>query len=80
MTEGTMSDPGNAVEQPPEQRTDPLLYRMVVGALAAALLLTVAGGLVLAGLGVDVPGALIALGAASGGALGGLLAPAPSQK
>ena len=73
----TSSTSDNTIEQPPEQRTDPLLYRMVVGALAGALLLTVAGGLVLAGLGVDVPGALIALGAASGGALGGLLAPSP---
>jgi hypothetical protein len=68
-----------AVEPVPEQRVDPLLYRMVVGALALALLLTVLGGLILAGLGVEVPPAIIAVGAAAGGALGGLLAPSPGQ-
>jgi hypothetical protein len=65
------------VEPAPNQQTDPLLYRMVVGALAAALILTVVGGLCLAGLKVEVPGALIAIGSASGGALGALLAPSP---
>jgi hypothetical protein len=65
------------VEPAPSQQIDPLLYRMVVGALAAALILTVVGGLILAAMRIDVPGALIALGAASGGALGGLLAPSP---
>jgi hypothetical protein len=69
-----------AVEPAPTQQVDPLLYRLVVGALAAALLLTVIGGFVLAAMGIDVPGALIALGAAAGGALGGLLAPSPAQK
>jgi hypothetical protein len=68
-----------AVEPVPPQTVDPLLYRLVVGALAAALLLTVIGGFVLAALKIDVPGALIALGAAAGGALGGLLAPSPAQ-
>ena len=67
----------HAIDAVPSQQADPLLYRMVVGALAAALILTVVGGLVLAGMRIDVPGALIALGAASGGALGGLLAPSP---
>ncbi len=66
-----------AVEPAPTQQIDPLLYRVVVGALGAALLLVVIGGLILTGLGREVPGALIALGAASGGALGGLLAPSP---
>lgn len=66
-----------AVEPPPAQAVDPLLYRMVVGALGLALLLMVAGGLVLSGLGREIPDGLIALGAASGGALGGLLAPSP---
>ncbi len=69
-----------AVEPAPAQQVDPLLYRMVVGALAAALILTVVGGLVLAGMRIEVPGALIALGAASGGALGGLLAPSPATR
>jgi len=68
-----------AVEPPPAQSVDPLLYRMVVGALGLALLLMVLGGLILSGLGQEIPDGLIALGAASGGALGGLLAPAPAQ-
>jgi hypothetical protein len=66
-----------AIEPVPEQRVDPLLYRLVVGALAGGLLAVVVGGLVLAGLGRDVPAALYAIGAACGGSLGGLLAPSP---
>jgi hypothetical protein len=69
-----------SVEPPPSQQADPLLYRMVVGALGLALLLMVVGGLVLSGMGQQIPDGLIALGAASGGALGGLLAPAPMQR
>ena len=68
-----------AVEPVPTQQTDPLLYRIVVGALAAALLLTIVGGLILSALGIEVSAALIALGAAAGGALGGLLAPSPAK-
>lgn len=67
------------VEPVPSQQVDPLLYRMIVGALGAALLLTVIGGLILVGLGKELPSALIALGAMSGGALGGLLAPSPTR-
>lgn len=66
-----------AVEPPPTQAQDPILYRLVVGSLAAALLLTVIGGFILSALGVEVPGALIAIGAGCMGALGGLLAPSP---
>jgi hypothetical protein len=66
-----------AVEPVPTQAVDPLLYRLVVGALAAALLLTVIGGFVLAALSIEVPGALIAIGAGCMGALGALLAPSP---
>lgn len=68
------------VEPVPTQQTDPLLYRMVVGALGLALLLMVMGGLVLSGLDKAIPDGLIALGAASGGALGGLLAPSPASR
>ena len=69
-----------AVEPPPTQAQDRLLYRMVVAALGLALLITLIGGLVLAGLGQAIPDGLIALGAASGGALGGLLAPSPATR
>ena len=68
-----------AVEPAPTQAQDPLLYRIVVSALAAALLLTIIGGLILSALGIEVSAALIALGAAAGGALGGLLAPSPAK-
>lgn len=68
-----------SVDPAPSQQTDPLLYRMVVAALGLALLLMVIGGLVLSGMGKPIPDGLIALGAASGGALGGLLAPSPAR-
>jgi hypothetical protein len=68
-----------AVDPAPSQQTDPLLYRMVVAALGLALLLMVIGGLVLSAMGKSIPDGLIALGAASGGALGGLLAPSPAR-
>lgn len=67
----------HAIDAVPSQQVDPLLYRMVVGALASGLILTVIGGLVLAGMQIDVPGELIAIGAGCMGALGGLLAPSP---
>lgn len=66
-----------SVPPAPDQPSDPLLYRMVVGGLVLALLITLVGGLVLAGMGEPIPDGLIALGAAAGGALGGLLAPSP---
>jgi len=64
-----------SVAPAPEQSADPLLYRMVVGALALVVLATVIGGLVLAGFGVAVPDGLVAVGAGAGGALGGMLVP-----
>lgn len=67
-----------SIEPVPAQQVDPLLYRMVVGSLAAGLLGIVIGGLVLAALGTEIPSALIAIGAACGGSLGGLLAPSPA--
>ena len=68
-----------SVEPVPSQQIDPMLYRMVVGALALTLLLTVIGGLILSALKIEVPAALIALGASAGGGLAGLLAPSPAQ-
>jgi hypothetical protein len=53
------------------------IYRIVVGALALVALSTVAGGIVLAAMAQELPGAVIALGSAAIGALAGLLAPAP---
>jgi hypothetical protein len=74
-----MDEQLRAVEPVPEQRVDPLLYRLVVGALSFGMMAVVVGGLVLAGLGKEVPGSLIAIGAACGGSLGGLLAPSPAK-
>ena len=72
-----MNQVDRSVAPPPEQAQDPLLYRMVVGALGLVGILVVLGGLVLAALGRDVPQGVVAIGAAGIGALGGLLAPSP---
>ena len=59
---------------------DTLVYRMVVGALGAAVLLTVIGAIVLVAIGKgEIPASIIALGSAAVGALAGLLAPSPSR-
>jgi hypothetical protein len=51
---------------------------MVVGALGLAVLLAVAGGIVLGVLSRPVPESVIAIGAACVGALAGILAPSPA--
>lgn len=59
---------------------DTLVYRLVVSALGSALLLTIIGAIVLVAIGKgEIPASIIALGSAAGGALAGLLAPAPSN-
>jgi hypothetical protein len=56
------------------------IYRMVVVALGLTALATVIGSIILALTGGrDTPQILIALGSASIGALGGLLAPSPGR-
>lgn len=73
----------DAIGHGPIYTSDVLIYRIVVGVLGAAVLLTVAGGLGLAFLGspddYKIPAELIALGSAAVGALAGLLAPSPGQ-
>ena len=61
------------IEPMPSQQVDPLLYRMIVGALAAALLLVVIGALVLSALKIEVGSAIIGIGSFCAGALGGTL-------
>ena len=59
---------------------DPLIYRMVVGALALTVLIVVVGVIILkysTGEKFSVPDILTALGSAAIGALAGLLAPSP---
>ena len=73
----------DTIGQGPVYQSDILIYRIVVGVLGAAVLLTVVGGLGLAFLGkpteYKIPAELIALGSAAVGALAGLLAPSPGQ-
>jgi hypothetical protein len=62
--------------------TDAWIYRIVVVALAAVILTTVVGAIVMLNLGgpqKTLPEGVIALAATSVGALAGLLAPSPGQ-
>jgi len=59
---------------------DKVIYRIVVGALGAAVILGMAGALILSLFGKAIPDILTALGSAAVGALAGLLAPAPGAK
>jgi hypothetical protein len=57
---------------------DTLIYRMVVGALGLALLMTVVAAVILSWAGKTMPDMLTAIGAGSLGALAGMLAPSPA--
>ncbi len=59
---------------PPAYHGDRLFYRVVVWALAIVAVGALAGGMVLAGMGKDVPDTVLALGSAAVGALAGVLA------
>ncbi len=58
-------------------QTDVWIYRIVVGALALAILSAVGGAIVLAMNGRPIPEILLAIGSGAVGALAGLLAPSP---
>ncbi len=61
--------------------SDPVIYRIVVSALGAVLLVVAIGLIVLAFRGVPAfPDGLVAIGSAAGGALAGLLAPTPMTR
>ena len=60
-------------------QTDKILYRIVVGSLGAAVLITLIGAIALVAFGRDTPEILVAIGSAAVGALAGLLAPSPSR-
>lgn len=72
-------DVANRLQSPID--TDVWIYRMVVGFLGCAVLVTVLGAitvrLVLRDANLDIPDGVIALGSAAIGALAGLLAPSP---
>ena len=54
--------------------TDPTFFRIVGWMLGLAILLSLAGSILLAACGEDVPEALVAIGSAAVGALAGVLA------
>jgi TRAP-type mannitol/chloroaromatic compound transport system permease large subunit len=71
-----MTTPAN-VEPVPDQAADPILYRVLIAGLVAAVLVTIAGIIALAVLQRPVPDGLVALGSACAGGLVGLLVPTP---
>jgi hypothetical protein len=66
----------------PPLQSDKWIYRCVVIALGAGLIITIIGGIVsnLTGQAKPLPDGLIAIGSAAVGALAGLLAPSPITK
>jgi len=60
-------------------QTDAWIYRIVVGALALAILGAVGGAILLAMNGRTIPEVLLAIGSGAVGALAGLLAPSPTR-
>jgi hypothetical protein len=89
LAEALRSDPALAaqVRQNPAEsiaalasplQSDVWIYRLVVGALALAILITVVGAIVLALQDRAVPDVLLAIGSGAVGALAGLLAPSPA--
>ena len=61
-------------------QTDVWIYRIVVGALAVALIVSGVGAIILSLLAKTIPDVLVALGSAAIGALAGLLAPSPTSR
>lgn len=71
------AEPRSVDTPAPTSGQDPFLYRVLVGGLVAAVLITLLGGIGLAAMGQTLPGEIIALGAVCAGGLVGLLAPSP---
>ena len=67
------------VAAPLPLQNDNWIYRIVVASLGAIILITVLGAIFLTYYGKALPEGIIALAAASVGALAGLLAPSPSR-
>jgi len=72
--EAALSSEAAAVTVP-----DTLIYRIVVGSLGLAVLISLVGSIILASQKLDTPAVLTALGSAAVGALAGLLAPSPAR-
>lgn len=62
---------------PAPVENDVWIYRLVVAGLVVVSVASVLGGLVLAGLGVEVPTSVVALGSGAIAGMVGLLAPSP---
>ena len=74
-------NPVEALNRMAEPLPDTGVYRLVVGSLGVVVVITVLAGSIIAGFGdatrFHLPDGIIAIGAAAGGALAGLLAPSP---
>jgi hypothetical protein len=70
-------DKQQAIAPLPDPQPDPLLYRVIVFAVAAVAVLGIVGIITLAVMALPVPEALVAIGAAAVGYLGGVLSPTP---
>lgn len=77
MSEDYTYEPVKPAALPAAVEQDVWLYRLLVGALALVSVLSVIGGIVLAGLGKELPTAVVALGSAAIAGMVGLLAPSP---
>jgi len=78
------SDPRTALKElaAPSPLPDTWIYRIVVLSLGLVVVITVIAAAILAAQGnekIKLPEGVIAIGAAAGGALAGLLAPSPSR-
>lgn len=75
-------DPAAALETlaTPAPIPDTLVYRITVGSLGTAVLITLIGAIVLVAFGKQTPEILVAIGSAAVGALAGLLAPSPARE
>lgn len=81
LRQALVADPVATLNRIAEPLPDTGVYRLVVAALGLVVLITVVAAAVLAGYGdatkYKLPDGVIAIGAAAGGALAGLLAPSP---
>jgi hypothetical protein len=66
-----------SVAPPPDSGEDPVLYRVLISGLVAAVILTICAVTALAALQRPVPEGLVAIGSACAGGLVGLLIPSP---
>jgi hypothetical protein len=73
-----MTTPTN-LQPVPDQQTDPVLYRLLIAGLVAAVLITIAGIIALSTIQRPVPEGLVAIGSACAGGLVGLLVPSPAR-